>query len=80
VFERYLELPRSDSSRAVTKSDPIWERPESLRERARFYRAYAVAHEGDRAWALWLAVKLEREAGEIERKQATPRDRPKSDT
>jgi hypothetical protein len=49
--------------------EPVWERPESLREHARWYRAYAEAH-GGAAWALSAAAELERHAEEVEASQA----------
>jgi hypothetical protein len=49
--------------------EPIWERPESLRERAHWYRAFAKAH-GGAAWAQALAAHLERQAEKIEALQA----------
>lgn len=53
----------------MSKHEPVWERPDVLRERARWYRAYAGT-QSDRAWALWLAAQLERRAGELEAVQA----------
>jgi hypothetical protein len=59
---------------------PTWERPESIRERARWYRAYAAAHPGESDWALRLAAHLERHADELEARQATALLSPKPDT
>ena len=59
---------------------PSWERPEAVRERARWYRAYAAAHPGESAWALRLAEHLDRQADELEAKHATAPRPPKPDT
>ena len=61
----------------MSGQQPVWERPESLRERALWYRAFAGAH-GDAAWALRLAALLERQADAIEAEQAS-QARPKAE-
>lgn len=53
----------------MAEQGPIWERPDSLRERARWYRAFAETH-ADATWALWLAAHLERQADELDAAQA----------
>lgn len=53
----------------MSGQEPTWERPEVLRERARWYRDFAEAH-NDAAWAIWLAAHLERQADEIDAQQA----------
>ncbi len=59
--------------------DPVWERPEFLRQRACWYRAHAETHGGG-AWALQLAEDLERRADELEATQAKlPRVKSKPD-
>ena len=46
------------------------ERPEALRERAQWYRAFAEVCGGDNAWCLRLAAHFERLADEAEKKAA----------
>jgi len=53
----------------MSGQEPTWERPESLRERARWYRAFAETHD-EAAWALSLAAHLERQADELDAMRA----------
>jgi hypothetical protein len=53
-----------------TWSPPV--RPESLRERAQWYRDYAKVCAGDNAWALRLAAHFDAIADERERAQPSP--------
>lgn len=53
-----------------TWSPPV--RPESLRERAQWYRDYAKVCAGDNAWALRLAAHFDAVADERERPQRSP--------
>jgi hypothetical protein len=53
-----------------TWSPPV--RPESLRERAQWYRDYAKVCAGDNAWALRLAAHFDTIADERERAQPSP--------
>ncbi len=57
-----------------TWSPPV--RPESLRERAQWYRDYAQVCAGDNAWALRLAAHFDAIADERERARPShPRQR-----
>jgi hypothetical protein len=60
----------------MPEREQTWERPESLRERARWYRAFEEAH-NDASWALWLAAHLERRADHLEALQARAARYPK---
>jgi hypothetical protein len=51
----------------MTERDRIWLWPESLRERALWYRDFARANP-DAQWALWIASRLEQEADRLEGK------------
>jgi hypothetical protein len=48
----------------MAKTSP--DRPESLRERAQWYRAFAEVCGGDNGWALRLADHLDKLAAEAE--------------
>lgn len=60
----------------MAEQHPIWERPESLRERARWYRTLAET-QADASWALRLAELLERQADALDAAQAA-QARPKA--
>ena len=60
----------------ATWSPPL--RPESLRERAQWYRDYAKVCAGDNSWALRLAEQFDAVADERERAARAPA-RPRED-